>query len=328
MADVEGGTIHSLTSGTGTEMTPAVSPDGSRVIFASMRGTYDLVEVPVDGSPLRDFLATSRNEVTPAWSPLGSHVVYATDRGGPREIWLRDTKEGWERPIVSQKDFGGDLTYQFWDICFSPDGQQIAYRRIGQSGEAIWISTIAGDAPARLAIEPDNRYQRGPAWSPDGNWLAYYSTDKTSQTLMKVRIGGNGVAVFVKQGVGSYPRWSPDGKWLLSGYPGLYLTSPDGGSSVKVSERSYLIHGWSKDGLRIYGIRNTEADRLVLESVDPARRQETLVADFGPTPGSWLFGALDANILFRGFSINPDGKSFLTSMFRATSDLWLLENFE
>ena len=94
-----------------------------------------------------------------------------------------------------------------------------------------------------------------------------------------------------------------------------------------MSDRTYLVEGWSKDGSLVYGIRNT-GRRLVLDSIDPWRKQEKLVANFGPIPGSWLFGALDANTLFRGFSINPDGQSFLTSMFRATSDLWLLENFE
>ena len=328
MLDTADGSIRALSSGTGTEMTPSVSPDGKRIVFASIRGSYDLIEIPVDGSSFRDFLATSRNEVTPAWSPLGTHVAYSTDRGGPREIWLRDAREGWERPIVTQHDFGDDLTFQFWDICFSPDGQRIAYRRIGQSGEAIWISTLAGDPPTRLINDPENSYQRGPAWSPDGDWLAYYATSiKTPQTIMKVRLGGNGVPVIIRSDVGIYPRWSPDGKWLLSGGPGLFLSTPDGSSSRKVSDRNYLVHGWSKDGSLAYGIRNT-GRRLVLESIDPWKKQEKLVADFGPTPGSWLFGALDANILFRGFSVNPDGKSFLTSMFRATSDLWLLENFE
>lgn len=237
-------------------------------------------------------------------------------------------REGWERPIVTQRDFGDDLTFQLWDLCFSPDGQRITYRRIGQSGEAIWISTLSGDPPTRLINDPENGYQRGPAWSPDGDWLAYYATSiKTSQTIMKVRLGGNGVPVTVRSDVGTYPRWSPDGKWLLSGGPGLFLSAPDGSSSLKVSDRTYLVDGWSKDGSLVYGIRNT-GRRLVLDSIDPWRKQEKLVADFGPTPGSWLFGALDANTLFRGFSINPDGKSFLTSMFRATSDLWLLENFE
>lgn len=51
--DAANGSIRALSSGTGTEMTPSVSPDGKRIAFAAIRGSYDLVEIPIDGSSLR-----------------------------------------------------------------------------------------------------------------------------------------------------------------------------------------------------------------------------------------------------------------------------------
>jgi Tol biopolymer transport system component len=327
LADTKAGTIRALTSGISTEQAPSISADGSRIAFVSFQGTYDLVEVPLDGSPMRDYLATTRNEATPSWSPSAAHLAYVTDRSGLAEIWLKNVQEGWERPIVTQREFKQDRTFQLLDSCFSPDGQRVAYRRVDKSGEAIWISTIAGDPPVRLTREPNTAFQRGPTWSPDGNWIAYYSVHNGRYgALMKARVNGEGEPVLVRN-EGYYPRWSPRGNWIVSRGSGLFLTSPDGKVDRKISDKTYMLHGWSKDGSLVYGIRSTEAQHLVLESIDPETAQQKLITDFGPVPPSMRFGELNGTTAFRGFSMSPGGRSFLTSVFRSTSDIWMLEGF-
>jgi Tol biopolymer transport system component len=327
LADIKAGTVRVLTSGIGAEQAPAVSGDGSRIAFVSYQGTYDLVEVPLDGSPMRDYFATTRNEVTPSWSPRAAHLAYVTDRSGMVEIWLKNVQEGWERPIVTQKEFGHDRTFQLLDACFSLDGQRVAYRRVGESGEAIWISTIAGDPPVRLTPASKTAFQRGPTWSPDGNWIAYYSVNNGIYgVVMKARVNGEGEPVVVRS-EGYYPRWSPNGDWILSRGSGLFLTSPDRNVDRKISDRTYMLHGWSKDGSLVYGIRGTDNRHLVLESINPDTLQVKLITDFGPVPASMRFGELYGTTAFRGFSMSPGGKSFLTSVFRSTSDIWMLEGF-
>ena len=71
------------------ESQPDVSPDGSKIVFTSGGVDHDLVEVPLDGSPMRDLLATSRNEHSAAWVPGATRFVYMTDRSGREEIRLR-----------------------------------------------------------------------------------------------------------------------------------------------------------------------------------------------------------------------------------------------
>ena len=143
---------------------------------------------------------------------------------------------------------------------------------------------------------------------------------------MKARVNGEGEPAVVRS-EGYYPRWSPAGDWILSRGSGLFLTSPDGKVDRKISDRTYMLEGWSKDGSLVYGIRSNEAQHLVLESIDPETARGKLISDFGRVPASMRYGELNGTTSFRGYSISPDGKSFLTSVFRSSSDIWMLEGF-
>jgi Tol biopolymer transport system component len=326
IGDVERDVIRPITAGAGGEQAPSVSPDGATVAYASMEGAYDIVEVLLDGSGIRNLTSTPRNEVTPGWSPSGGVYAYATNRAGAPEIWLKSQTEGWDRPLVTQKDFGADVTSSLLDVSFSPDGRRIAYRRVGEKEEAVWISTLAGDPPVRLAQEPEGVYQRGPAWSPDGSWISYYSNRDGKFTLMKARVGGSGPAIMLGKDL-AYSRWSPHGEWIACDGEGVFLISPDGKIRRTLSERVWMIHGWSKDGKKIYGIRATEQRRLILAAIDVQTGTEAVVGDLGAYPAAFAYKDLVDRVPIRGYSLAPDGKSFATSVFRAKGDIWLLEGF-
>ena len=74
-----------------------------------------------------------------------------------------------------------------------------------------------------------------------------------------------------------------------------------------------------------FGVRHSR--HLFMESINPQSGQVRLITDFGPIPASMRFGELNGMTSFRGFSISPDGKSILTSIFRSTSDIWMMEGF-
>ena len=253
--------------------------------------------------------------------------AYATNRSGAPEIWLKSQTEGWDRPLVTQKDFGTDVTSSLLDVSFSPDGHRIAYRRTGEREEAVWISTLAGDPPVRLVQETEAAYQRGPAWSPDGAWIAYYSNHGGKFTVMKARVGGSGTPILLGNDI-SYPRWSPDGEWLACDGTGVFLISPDGRVRRTLSTERWMIHGWSKDGKKIYGIRATEQRRLILASIDVRTGTEAVVGDLGVYPAAFAYKDLVDFVPIRGYSLALDGKSFATSIFRARGDIWLLEGLK
>ena len=140
-----------LTASGGVENQPAVSPDGARLALTNQQADYDLYQFSVEHPSPSVVLATSRNEMDPAWSVSGAEMAFTTDRAGREEIWLRSEKGDFERPLVTPGDFGGKETLLLSAPAISPDGQRIAYNRVGSEGDRIWIHeylpTIILDGP-------------------------------------------------------------------------------------------------------------------------------------------------------------------------------------
>jgi serine/threonine protein kinase len=207
--DLRTGTDQNITFGVSEEKYSALSPDGRTFAFQTGDSSYDVFEVPLSAAPITSLLSTDRDEVAPSWAPDGVHFAYVTNRSGDYEIWLRNRTDGSERLIVSTRDLphSGSTTY-FLDCAMSPDGSRVAYRYERGTYADIWISSLAGDAPVRLYDDPQKVWQRGPSWSPDGNWIAYYSTFNGKPAVVKIRVGANRAPELVARGrLDRVERW-------------------------------------------------------------------------------------------------------------------------
>jgi serine/threonine protein kinase len=329
--DLQARTSRSLTVGVTQDEFPSISPDGRSLAYATGEEGYDVIEVPLDGSASRDVIATSRSELAPTWAPDGVHFAYITDRNGRPEIWLRNRADGSERLIVGQKEFPGEASVFLLDCAISPDGNRIAYRVQGSGGFDIWISPLSGEAPVRLWDDPARAFQRGPSWSPDGNWIAYYSTRDGKAAVLKARVGASTPPELIAYTRGLNPvRWSPRGDWIaFNDNQKLRIVSPDGKHDRTVSQSAWETYGWSNDGSAIYGLAIGQDRRLMLGRIDIATAKETKVSDLGsaPTAGFDVAGARN-RFAVRGFSPHPDGKSFLTSIIRTKMQIYLMEDFD
>lgn len=328
--DLRTGEDREITSGISRERHHALSPDGRTMAFQGGKIGYDLIEVPLDGAPPTAVLATDRDEVAPSWASDGVHFAYSTDRSGSSEIWIRNRRDGSERRIVSAHDFPEGKNDSFLDCAISPDGSRVAYRRVLGKMVEIWISSLAGDTPVRLYKDPRHVFQRGASWSPDGNWIAYYSIYNGKPAVVKIRVGANHEPELVAYASDLNPvRWSPRGDWIgwNDGHK-LALASPDGQQKRIVSQKQWLTYGWSPDGKALFGIGATENRRLVLGRVEIDGARDQVAADLGPLPAAMDLADVQGDFPYRGFSMRPDGKSFLTSVLAIKGDIWLMEDFD
>ena len=326
LMDTEGAAPRLLTTSGGLENDPAVSLDGTRVALTLQQPDYDLYQLSIERPSPVPVVATSRNEMDPAWSASSAVMAYTTDRTGREEIWLRSEKGNFNRPLVTPADFGASRTYMLGAPALSADGERIAYSRGGAEGYRIWITPVAGGPPVQLTPGATIA-QDSPSWSPDRVWVAFAQSvtiTATDWSLAKMRVGARTkFEVVVSDIVPFSPvQWAPDGAWIAyNGQSGLSVVSPDGQSSHIVHEQNWLAFAWSDDSRRLYGIRpSDDLQHLTFTSVDIASRAEHVL---GPDFMSLPVAAAPV----RGFTrISPT--TFLTSIVRVRSDVWLLEGFE
>ncbi len=114
---------------------PAVSPDGTRVIFALGRLDYESNEirsalwiVPAGGGPALQFTAGEGRDAKPMWSPDGRQIAFLSTRGGKRlgrkkaaaQLWVIPASGGEARQLTF---FRHGAAQPAW----SPDGTALTF---------------------------------------------------------------------------------------------------------------------------------------------------------------------------------------------------------
>jgi Tol biopolymer transport system component len=201
-------THHRLTSGFGDL---ALSPDGEKLTFIA-RGDVFAVGAE-EGGVARRLTATVAEEAEPVWAPDSRRLAYTSRRTGTTRIMMYDFATGEERPVATE---GGNHATPV----FSPDGAEIAFVRDGADLVVVELETGRERvlASAQLWRPPFTR-ARPLAWSPDGDWLAFFATDGRMFTNVHVvPADGSGPARAISRLANSRAgalAWAPDGESLF-----------------------------------------------------------------------------------------------------------------
>ena len=158
---------------------PALSPDGTRIVFRSEREGGGLFVMGATGESPRRLTGEGHS---PAWSPDGTEIVYAEQKPEPGRsvsaLWRVSAAGGKPVPVTQ-----ADAVQPSW----SPKGRRIAYWGIAaDSGQrAIWTVHKDGSDPVRLL--GSERNTSNPVWSADG-YLYFIRDNGDSMSLLRVRV--------------------------------------------------------------------------------------------------------------------------------------------
>jgi Tol biopolymer transport system component len=328
-ADTVSGAFTLFSSGTTAQRSPAVSPDGSKLVFQEATTDFDLVSVDLAKAAVTPLITTQRSELMPAWASKESAMVYVTNRSGYSEIWLHRPGQP-ERPLVTARDFPPDTTQGLSAPSLSPDATRVIYVRSQRLDirPQLWISAVAGGAPVRL-LKSSADFAHAGSWSPDGNWFVYWHIKPEGGfSLNKVKTTGEAQPEVLKASMERtenwVPLWSPAGEWILHDDGGAKLISPDGKTTRDLSSKTAVAYAFSANGQTIYGIRQVAAtDRLELFSIGVAGGAEKTIGSLGRE-----YLPVSAYVPTQRLTLTPDGKSITYSTAKTTSNLWLMEGLD
>jgi len=317
IASLSSGAIYPLTTGTAYEAQGYPSPDGKSILYTQGNGQMDVISVSLADGATTTLISTGRYEMDASWSAAQAKLVWSTNRSGSFQLWMR-SPDGSERPVITEADFpdGG----AFGSPSLSPDGERLIFSR----HRRLWISSLSGGSPVRLtSVEPEAEFAG--AWSPDGSRFAYLQQQGGKTSVMVTKTTGNAAPVLLKEDVViALPDWSPRSDWITyRDAKGWNLISPDGKQSKFLGNIKTLNLAFSKEGKLLYGIEtgSIEADlRATLFSLDPATLQRKTIKELGKD-------FIPANVANSRFSLAPDGKSFVYTVWKHRTDLWMLTGY-
>ncbi|HKQ58237.1 MAG TPA: BamA/TamA family outer membrane protein [Candidatus Eisenbacteria bacterium] len=207
-------------------LSPALSPDGQRMMFLSERSRFSVEMYLADARTGKIERQVTKTAVDPhfqslgfiasagAFSPDGKRFAFAATSDGRPVISVLDVARGRR---VEEKRFEqlGEISTPSW----SPDGRSVVFSALAGGYTDLWVLDLASGNLKRLTQDLHADLQ--PAWSPDGRRIAFVTDRFATDERRGYRLalidaeGGTPVPVAAFDGAKHInPAWSADGSSL------------------------------------------------------------------------------------------------------------------
>ena len=239
-----------LTSGPEEHMEPVWSPDGTKIAYdtqsPSTRSIYVMDANGLNQTNLNGYESSVTLSISPDWSPDGSKIAFAA---------YSDLTSTTATNIHVMNSDGSGITvidsgYHDSIPSWSSDSSKIAFytSRDGGFGDSeVFIMDSDGSNQMNISNNPVvygvdlSGWESDPAWSPDGNKIAFASHRSGFFDIWVMDAdGSNQVNLTDQPTYDGSPAWSPDSTKIAfmsrrDGDPEIYVMNADGSSPVKIT---------------------------------------------------------------------------------------------
>ncbi|HEX6324604.1 MAG TPA: hypothetical protein VFZ36_12830, partial [Vicinamibacterales bacterium] len=206
-------------------------------------------------------------DLYPVWTPDGRSIAYRTETLGKMQVMLRNA-DGVGTPRHLVKDHDVSVAPQM----MLPDGSQLLRATSPTGGPAFLALLPAGGGALQPLFKTDVAQVVGEI-SPDRRWIAYQSTESSTQNEIYVR---------------PFPN-TEDGRWKIS--------TAGGGMPL-----------WSPSGRELFFITPGRG-RLVVVRVQPSPPGAPF--SYGAPEPLFETAPYLTGLFGRGYDLSPDGRRFV-----------------
>ena len=242
-SNLDGSGLRQLTTAPGTEISPAWSPDGKRIVFRNAPNSNiieasDIWIMNADGSAKTNLTRDLNSNWGATWSPDGRHILFNSARDGNTPHLYIMNSDGSHLQLLFPK-------LNLWQeyASWSPDGTKIAFMsNVGASSFVIYVINTDGTGLIQVTRGPGE--DGGPRWSPDGKHIAFTSNRSKQAEVYTINAKGAELARLTNSPHDTSsggPDWSPDGTRLLflHSLPNggeIWIMNADGSAQTKLMD--------------------------------------------------------------------------------------------
>jgi TolB protein len=207
VADADGEDFHIALRSNEPIISPAWSPDGTKVAYVSFENKKPVVYVQNLVTTQRTIVANFKgSNSAPNWSPDGTRLAVALSRDGLTHVYIVNADGSGLRRLTYSDSI--DTEPQF-----APDGRTIYFTSDRSGGPQIYKMSVDGGTAQRVTF--NGSYNISPRISPDGKTLAYISRRDGKFQLYTLDLT-NGQEQRLSDTVkDESPSFSPNGRYIM-----------------------------------------------------------------------------------------------------------------
>lgn len=312
---VSGGSPVRLPVGGEDAFSPAIAPQGNRMVYAQSSSKWSIMRMKLSQASLKEppapLLSSTQQDSAPQLSPDGTHIAFQSWRSGTQEIWICSSNGS---ELAKLTSFERSLT---GSPAWSPDGKQITFDSRPKGHSHIFVIDAEGGIPRQITDGDSNDIV--PSWSRDGHWIYFGSNRSGEWQVWKVPATG-GEAQQVTHKGGFVPMASLNGNYIYyarADAAGIWRIPVGGGDEVQIAPQPRVGYWgyWTVAKQGLYYLNSTTTPNTIDLATPDGKVVHVRTLKGTPPP-------------FAGITVSPDGQSLLyTDLTEVGSHITLVENF-
>ncbi len=188
-------------------ISPAWSPDGTRVAYVSFENKKPIIFVHSLASGKRQAVANFKgSNSAPAWSPDGRRLAVVLTKDGGSQLYVINADGSGVQRLVSSAGIDTEPR-------FAPDGSALYFTSDRGGSPQIYRANADGSGVQRVTFE--GSYNVSPRPSPDGKTLAFISRREGRFQLAVMDLASRQVQVLTDSHKDESPSFAPNGRMIL-----------------------------------------------------------------------------------------------------------------